>query len=70
MQTLVSLSTTEADYIALYSSYHEVILVLNLLKELKSQKFQLNHSTSVVKCCTFEDTKSCIEIATNHKTRL
>ena len=69
MQTLVSLSTTEADYIALSSSWREMILVLNLLYQLKSRKFQFNHSTPVVKCRTFEDNKSCIEISTNHKTR-
>ena len=62
-------STNEAEYIALSSSLCEVILVLNLVNELKSRKFQFNHSTPVVKCCTFEDNKSCIEIATNHKTR-
>ena len=68
METLVSLSTTEAEYIALSSSWREMILVLNLLYQLKSRKFQFNHSTPVVKCSTFEDIKSCIEIATNHKT--
>ena len=67
MQLLVSLSTTEAEYIALSSSLREVIL--NLLNELKSRNFQFNYSTPVVKCRTFEDTKSCIEIATNQKTR-
>ena len=70
MQTLVSLSTTEAEYIALSSSLREVISVLNLLNELESRKFQFNHLTPVVKCHTFEDNKSCIEIATNHNTRL
>ena len=69
MQTLVSLSTTEAEYIVLSSSLRKVILVLNLLNKIKSQKFQFNHSTPVVKCHTFEDKKSCIYIATNHNTR-
>ena len=70
MQTFVSLSNTEAEYIMLSSSLRKVISVLNLLNELKSEKFQFNHSTPVVKCCTFEDDKICIEISNNHKTRL
>ena len=69
MQTLVSLVTTVAEYISLSSSLREVILVLTLLNELKSQKFQFNHSSLVVKCRTFKDNKICIKIATNHKTR-
>ena len=69
MQNLVSLSTTKAEYIALSSSLREFISVLNLINELKLRKFQFNHLTPVVKCRTFEDNKSCIEIATNHKTR-
>ena len=39
MQTLVSLSTNEAEYIALSSSLRKVISILNLLKELESQTF-------------------------------
>ena len=42
--------------------------MLNLLIELKSWKFQFTYLTPVVKCHTFEDNKSSIEIATNHNT--
>ena len=41
MQTLVSLSTTEAEYIALSYSLREVISVLNLLNKLKFAKIPI-----------------------------
>jgi hypothetical protein len=69
MQTLVALSTTEAEYIALSSALREVIYVMNLLNELQGRGFRLNTSTPVVRCKVFEDNQSCIEIATNHRTR-
>jgi hypothetical protein len=69
MQSLVALSTTEAEYIALSSSLREVIYVINLLNELQGRGFRMNNATPVVKCKVFEDNRSCLEIATNHRTR-
>ena len=69
MQTLIALSTTEAEYIALSTALREVIGVMNLIDELRTRGFRLNNSQPKVICKTFEDNRSCIEIATNHKTR-
>lgn len=69
MQSLIALSTTEAEYIALSSALREVIAVMNLMNELKRNGFKLHPSLPTVRCRTFEDNKSCIEIATNHKSR-
>eukprot|EP00980_Cylindrotheca_fusiformis_P020026 scaffold7110_cov112-Cylindrotheca_fusiformis.AAC.1 len=69
MQTLVALSTTEAEYIALSSALREVISVINLMNELKARGFNLNDKQPLVKCKVFEDNQSCIEIAMNHRTR-
>jgi hypothetical protein len=69
MQSLISLSTTEAEYIALSSSLREVIAIMNLLNELKSRNFSFHFPTPTVRCRVFEDNMSCIEIATNHRTR-
>ena len=69
MQKLVALSTTEAEYISLSSALREVIAIINLLEELKGQGFGIHSGTPNVKCKTFKDNKSCIETATNHKTR-
>ena len=41
MQSLINLSTTEAEYIALSSALHEVVSTTNLLNELCKQGFQL-----------------------------
>jgi hypothetical protein len=64
-----SLSTTEAEYIALSTALREVIAVMNLIHELKANGFKVHTDTPKVRCRVFEDNKSCIEIATNHKTR-
>ena len=69
MQQLIALSTTEAEYIALSTALRDVIHVINLLEELHQLGFNVQNPTPKVTCRTFEDNKSCIEIATNHKTR-
>jgi hypothetical protein len=69
MQPLIALSTTEAEYIALSTALREVIGVMHLMQELKEKQFDLFLPTPKVVCRTFEDNQSCIEIATNHKTR-
>ena len=69
MQSLIALSTAESEYIALSSALREVIYVINLLNELKGRGFNIPTPTPKVICKVFEDNKSCIEIATNHKTR-
>lgn len=68
MQSLVALSTTEAEYIALSTALHEVIAIMNLMQELKGRKFPLPSNAPTVRCRVFEDNHSCIEIATNHRT--
>lgn len=68
-QTLIALSTTESEYIALSSALREVIYIMNLLNEIRQRGFKVNTSTPSIKCKVFEDNRSCIEIATNHKTR-
>jgi hypothetical protein len=69
MQPLIALSTTEAKYIALSTALRDVIAVIHLLEDLRLQAFHIFHPTPKITCRTFEDNKSCIEIATNHKTR-
>ena len=69
MQPLVTLSTTKAEYIALSSALRKVIEIMNLLTELRANGFPALHTTPNVVCQVFEDNKSCLEIATNHKSR-
>jgi hypothetical protein len=43
---------------------------MNLVNELvESKGFHMHNPTPEVVCRVFEDNKSCIEIATNHRTR-
>ena len=53
MQTLVALSTTEAEYIALSSALREVIGTMQLMQEIQSQGFDLNLTTPEVRCTVF-----------------
>ena len=69
MQSLIALSTTEAEYIALSTALREVIAIMNLLNEIKGRGFTVYHPTPRIVCKVFEDNQSCIKIATNHKTR-
>ena len=69
VQTLIALSTTEAEYIALSSALREVIGIINLLEDLKGHSLPLHASTPIIKCRTFEDNMSCVKMANNHKTR-
>jgi hypothetical protein len=69
LQPLIALSSTAAEYIALSTSLREVITIMNLLNEFKDKGFPVHSSTPKVVCRVFEDNKSCIEIATTHRTR-
>ena len=69
MQYLITLSITEVEYITLPTALCEVIVILNLLEELKENSFNVHSSALKVTCCTFEDNKSCIYIETNHRNR-
>ena len=68
MQKLVALSATEAEYISLSSALREVIVIINLLEELRGKGFGIHAGTPNVKCKMFKENKSFIEIVTNHKT--
>ena len=69
VQSLIALSTTEAEYIALSSALRDVIGIIHLLEDLKQHALPLHASTPIIKCRTFEDNMSCVKMANNHKTR-
>ena len=62
LQTEISLSTTESEYIALSSAMREVISFLGLMKETAGL-FGLLTRDPVFRCIFLEDTKSCITVA-------
>ena len=66
LQTEISLSTAEAEYIALSQSTREVIPLVNMLKEVKPyMKLDIKPSQM---CCTInEDNTSCITMAESQR---
>ena len=69
VQSLIALITTEAESNALSSALREVIVIVHLLEDLKSYGLPIHRSTPIVKCRTFEDNMSCVNMANTHKTR-
>jgi hypothetical protein len=69
MQSLVALSTTEAEYIALSSALREVITLINLLNELKSRGIPIAITTPDIRCKVFEDNQAALQLAREPKLR-
>ena len=65
MQTLVTLSTTEAEIIALSTALCKVIHRQNLQQELCANVFPIPFTKAQIHCHTFEDNAACIEVATS-----
>ena len=61
LQSEISLSTAEAEYIALSQSLREIIPLMGLLKEIKVH-FDLNNNIPEIRCTVFEDNNSCIAL--------
>ena len=69
LQTMVALSTTEAEYIALSHSLREVIPMIQLLDELKLKGFETFSSEPIIHCKCFEDNSGALEISRLPKIR-
>ena len=63
MQSLVALSTTEAEIIALSTALREVIHLENLLQELRANSLPIPFTKAQIHCRTLEDNAACIEVA-------
>jgi len=66
LQSEISLSTTEAEYIALSMSMREVLPFLNLMKEI-SDFLPVSTSPPKLICTAWEDNRSCIKVAESPK---
>ena len=66
LQTEISLSTTESEYIALSSAMREVIPFLGLMKETAGL-FRLLTRDTLFRCTVWEDNESCITVAKTPK---
>ena len=68
LQTEVTLSTTEAEYIALSHSMRELIAFRNLTLELQTRSDLLPFNTTI-SCKIFKDNNGALELATKPKFR-
>ena len=66
-QTEIALSLTESEYTGLSYAWHEVIPIMELLKQMKRNGFPIQTTKSQVHCEVFQDNSGAFEIATTHK---
>ena len=69
IHTITTLSTTEAEYVALSMSIREVMPLMGLLKEIKHQGFEVQIDPPSVHCKLFEDNSGDLELARLPKIR-
>ena len=69
LQTEIALYTTEAEYVALLEAMRDVIVLMNLAKELKEKGFACAALHPTVRCKAFEDNVGAIKLARMPKMR-
>ena len=69
MQTIIALSSTEAEYVVLSQSMREAIPIIGLLDELRDWKMVPEPTKTSIKCKAFEDNLGAIELAKLPKMR-
>ena len=69
VQTEIALSTTESKYTGLSYALRDAIPIIELLKEMKAQRYPIATATAKVHCRVFEDNSGALEMAKNHKYR-
>ncbi len=67
LQSIIALSTTEAEYVGMSRAVQDTLPVLWLLQELQERGHPIHSTTAQVHCRIFEDNSGAIEIATNPK---
>ncbi len=66
LQTVIALSTAEAEYIALSSALYKVIPLMTIMKEI-NKVFPLMMNPPNFYCKVWDDNQSCIMMATSQK---
>ena len=69
LQTLLSQSTLEAEYVALSESMRDVLPLMELLEELRQKGFAEASAAPKVKCTAFEDNEGAISLAKTPRLR-
>eukprot|EP00957_Ditylum_brightwellii_P143807 10958083-Ditylum_brightwellii.AAC.1 len=63
MQTIVSLSSTESEYVALSTALRNAIVVINFLKEIRNRDIADVNCEPDVMCKMFQDNSRALELA-------
>ena len=64
LQTLITLSTAEAEYVALSHSLRDIFPIMNLLREFCTRGFKtIGDGTVDLSCRLFEDNNGALELA-------
>ncbi len=63
LQTQVTLSTTEAEYIAMSQSLRDVLPIMFLVQEIYKKDFQVICTKPYIYCKVFEDNSGALELA-------
>ncbi len=67
MQSIIALSTTEAEYIGMSKALQDTLPVVWILQEMKQKGYPVHSTTAQVKCHVFQDNSGALEIANNPK---
>ena len=69
LQTIIALSSTEAEYIALSESLRDFIPLMHIVDKMDDHNIPIKTVSSIIKCKLFEDNAGAIELAKNPKFR-
>ena len=69
LQTIIALSTTEAEYVGMSRALQDTLPVVWMLQEMQQLGFVVHATSAKVHCKVFQDNSGAIEIANNPKYR-
>jgi hypothetical protein len=69
LQTIIALSSCEAEYVSLSESLRDTIPLMELVKEIDKAGFKVISTTANVHCKAFEDNSGALELARLPKMR-
>ena len=67
LQTIIALSTTEAEYVGMSKALQDTLPVIWILEEMKELGFPVHTTHAQVHCRVFQENSGAIEIANNPK---
>lgn len=69
LQSVITLSSSESEFVALSTALRDIIPAMNLLKEMDARGLKVPGTQPQVHCRVFEDNSGALEMAVNEKYR-